>query len=223
MSAKDGAYFFWSDWLGDPAVRRLSPAERGVWIDLLALAAIGSPTGYVCDDKGRPLTLKEIARVTNAASPDEVAEHIVGILEKGAASRDRTGRLFNRRMVRRADISAKRRVAGARGGAHTKLIWKDFQSVSRQAPGHLPQRLPHARDGPLSKHKVNFSAKSSAGAGSVQTAGPASAEPPQGQPVKRVADLSRAELEATFAARKAEASEPASVPRAVMPAKAGTQ
>jgi hypothetical protein len=227
MSAKDVAYFFWSDWLGDPAVRRLSPAERGVWIDLLALAAVGSPTGYVCDDKGRPLTLKEIARVTNAASPDEVAEHIVGILEKGTASRDRTGRLFNGRMVRRADISAKRRVAGAKGGAHAKLIWKDFQSVSRQAPGHLPQRLPHARDGPLSKHnKTSLQspavarARASAGA---PTDGRAPAERQEGNRGKRPDQMSRAELEAAFAARKSGASESASVPRPVMPTKAGTQ
>jgi hypothetical protein len=202
MSAKSGAYFFWSDWLGDPAVRRLTPAERGVWIDLLALAAIGSPTGYVCDDKGRPLTLKEIARVSNAGSPDEVAEHIAGILEKGAASRDRTGRLFNRRMVRSADTSAKRRLAGVKGGAHTKLIWKDFQSMSRQLPGQLPRHLSRARDGPLSKQKVNVTAESSAQAGAIESVAPAGAETPQGQPMKRVTELSRAELEATFAARK---------------------
>jgi hypothetical protein len=202
MSAKSGAYFFWSDWLGDPAVRRLSPAERGVWIDLLALAAIGSPTGYVCDDKGRPLTLKEIARVTNAASPDEVAEHIAGILEKGAASRDRTGRLFNRRMVRNADISAKRRLAGAKGGAHTKLTWQDFQPMPRQLPGQLPRHLPHARDGPLTKQKVNDAAESSARAVPIKPAAPARAETPQGQPMKRVTELSRAELEAMFAARR---------------------
>jgi hypothetical protein len=202
MSAKSGAYFFWSDWLGDPAVRRLSPAERGVWIDLLALAAIGSPTGYVCDDKGRPLTLEEIARVSNAGSPDEVAKHIAGILEKGAASRDRTGRLFNRRMVRSADTSAKRRLAGAKGGARMKLHWKDFQSLSSQLPRHLPERLPNARDGPLTKQKANLSAESSAPAGAIKSVAPARAETPQGQPMKRVTELSRAELEATFAARK---------------------
>jgi hypothetical protein len=202
MSAKSGAYFFWTDWLGDPAVRRLSPAERGVWIDLLALAAIGSPTGYVCDDKGRPLTLEEIARVSNAASPDEVAKHIAGILDKGVASRDRTGRLFNRRMVRSAEILAKRRLAGAIGGARTKLIWKDFQPLSRQLPGQLPRHLPRARDGPPSKQKVNVTAESSAPAGAVNPAAPRRAETPQGQPMKRVTELSRAELEATFTARK---------------------
>ena len=123
MSATSRTNWFWSDWLGDQAVRRLTPAERGVWIDLLALAAASNPVGYVCDEKGRPLTHEEIARVTGAASPVEVAELIKGILEKGAASRDRSGRLFNRRMVRDAEIAAKRRLNGRLGGNATALKW----------------------------------------------------------------------------------------------------
>jgi hypothetical protein len=132
MSATRKSDFFWSDWLGDQAVRRLTPAERGVWIDLLALASGGTPTGYVCDDKARPLTLEEIARVTNAGSPDEVARHIASIVEKGAASRDRTGRLFNRRMVREAELRAKRSRAGKIGADHTNLINKQLRDLSRQ-------------------------------------------------------------------------------------------
>jgi hypothetical protein len=132
MSATRKSDFFWSDWLGDQAVRRLTPAERGVWIDLIALASGGTPTGYVCDDKARPLTLEEIARVTNAGSPDEVARHIASIVEKGAASRDRTGRLFNRRMVREAELRAKRSRAGKIGADHTNLINKQFRDLSRQ-------------------------------------------------------------------------------------------
>lgn len=118
MSAGASTLFFWSDWLGDQEVRRLTPAERGVWIDLLALAAAASPVGYVCDGKGRQLTMEEIARVTGE-TPEVVSNLIAGILEKGAASRDRTGRLFNRRMVRDAAIRLKRSEGGRRGGKST--------------------------------------------------------------------------------------------------------
>lgn len=103
MSAGSAMQWFWSDWLGDQEVRRLTPAERGVWIDLLAIAAAAAPFGYVCDGKGRPLTLEEIARVVGEA-PQAVSELIAGILDKGAASRDRTGRIYNRRMVRDAAL-----------------------------------------------------------------------------------------------------------------------
>lgn len=150
MSASQRTNWFWSDWLGDQAVRRLTPAERGVWIDLLALAAAASPVGYVCDDRGRPLTLDAIARVTNASSVDELAKLIAGILDKGAASRDRSGRLFNRRMVRDAELaakkaalSAKRAVSGLNGAKATKLRYFTNpslpQQVPRQLPGHLPR------------------------------------------------------------------------------------
>jgi hypothetical protein len=140
MSATHSTRWFWSDWLGDQAVRRLSLAERGLWIDLLALAAAGNPTGYVCDAQGRPLTLEEIARVANAASPDEVAKLIVGIVEKGAASRDRAGRLFNRRMVRDAVLSVKRREAGRQGAARTNSIWQENPDLPRQVPRQTPQQ-----------------------------------------------------------------------------------
>lgn len=115
MAASHKTDWFWSDWLADPAVRRLDPDERGVWIDLLALMAAGKPTGYLCDSKGRQIPLGEIARITNCADLEKLAKLLVGIAEKGAASRDRTGRLFNRRMVRDADLSAKRARAGKEG------------------------------------------------------------------------------------------------------------
>lgn len=154
MASSKGTYWFWSDWLGDQAVRRLTPAERGVWIDLIALAAVGSPTGYVCDERGRKLSDDEIARVTNAGNVEEVTTLINGILEKGAASRDRTGRLFNRRMVRQAEIAAKRALSGKLGGAHTKLKWQGFSSVPQQTPQHLPRGLPHTGKPSLTIQKI---------------------------------------------------------------------
>lgn len=145
MAAKDATQWFWSDWSGDKAVRRLSPAERGVWIDLLAYAAVGKPVGYVCDDNGIPISYEEIARFTNA-TPTEVEALIKGIVDKGAASRDRTGRLFNRRMVRQAELSAKRKRIGRDGGEATKLKWQALQSLPRQNARHWPGDLVGIRD-----------------------------------------------------------------------------
>lgn len=140
MAATHSTKWFWSDWLGDQEVRRLTPAERGIWIDLLGLAAVGSPVGYVCDDRGRALPLEEIRRVTNSVSIEEVSKLIEGILEKGAASRDRAGRLYNRRMVREAALSAKRKRNGAVGGERTRLMWQEFKSLPQYQLRQLPQR-----------------------------------------------------------------------------------
>ena len=141
MSAHQSTQWFWSDWAGDLEVRRLTLAERGLWIDLLALAAVGKPTGYVCDQRGNPISYEEIARFANA-TPTEVESLIAGILEKGAASRDRTGRLFNRRMTRQAEKSAKKRTAGKLGGEHTRLKWLELNGV----PQHLPEHVPRHRE-----------------------------------------------------------------------------
>jgi hypothetical protein len=138
LSATQSTQWFWSDWAGDQAVRRLTLAERGLWIDLLALAAVGSPTGYVCDHKGNRLSYEEIARFTNA-SPTEVESLIAGIVEKGAASRDRTGRLFNRRMVRQAELSVKRKNAGRSGGKATALRWQAYSDLAGQNAQQVPQ------------------------------------------------------------------------------------
>lgn len=138
MSASSRANWFWSDWLGDQAVRRLTPAERGVWIDCLALMAAAAPIGYLCDDRGRPLTHEEVARVVNA-TPVEVAELLAAILQKGVASRDRTGRLYNRRMVREASIAAKKRLSGKVGGAATRLKWQALSDSPQQNAWHPPQ------------------------------------------------------------------------------------
>lgn len=131
MSAHQSTQWFWSDWAGDLEVRRLTPAERGLWIDLLCLAAVGKPYGYVCDQRGNPLSNEEIARFTNATST-EVESLIAGILEKGAASRDRTGRLFNRRMTRQAERSAKKRTAGKLGAEQTKQVWKGLKALAEK-------------------------------------------------------------------------------------------
>lgn len=141
MSATDSTQWFWSDWRGDPLVRRLTPAERGLWIDLLSYAAASTPVGYVCDQQGSPISNEEIARFTNA-TPNEVVTLIAGILAKGVASRDRSGRLFNRRMVRKAELSAKRKRIGREGGQATKLKWKAVQDLAQQnAQQLLGQRV----------------------------------------------------------------------------------
>jgi hypothetical protein len=153
MSARHSTKWFWCDWAGDPAVRRLTPAERGMWIDLLSIASDGEPVGFVCDVRGDPVAVEEIARFANCSAA-EALSLIDGILKKGAASRDRSGRLFNRRMVRDYATSVKRRAAGEPGGAATKLRWQAFQSLPHDLPGHVPRQTGSA---PFQEELINTS------------------------------------------------------------------
>lgn len=152
MTAENSTQWFWSDWNGDPCVRRLTPAERGLWIDLLSYAAAGTPVGYVVDQQGSPISYEEIARFTNA-TPTEVATLVDGILSKGAASRDRSGRLFNRRMVRKAALSAKRKRIGRAGGEATRLKLRALQELANQNA----QQLVGQRVSSLSKSRTTTS------------------------------------------------------------------
>jgi hypothetical protein len=150
MTAKQSTNWFWSDWAGDKAVRSLTPAERGIWIDLIALASDGVPQGFVTDARGDPVAVEEIARFANCSAA-EALSLIDGILRKGAASRDRSGRLFCRRTVRDYELSVKKRRAGQLGAAATQLKWQSFNGVPGQVPGHVPR---HAGTRPSKKKKL---------------------------------------------------------------------
>lgn len=218
MSATKGSFFFWTDWLGDTEVRRLSPAERGFWADCLAIAATALPFGYVVDNKGRPLSVAEHARISNC-SEAEAAQLIAGVLEKGAASRDRAGRLFNRRMVRDASLSAKRSLAGKKGAARTNLKYQAFPVLPRQTPQQIPRPPPRptpqqhkqkereARDS-AARARAALSHETNQPAGSLATAPGEGAltRPPgaeQAQNGKPATEWTRADFEAEFARRRA--------------------
>lgn len=114
MSATVWSKFFWADWLSDANLRRCSLAARGLWIDMLCVAAQAEPFGFLAQG-GRALDAGAIARVAGVG--DAEARALIGELEEaGVLSRDRKGRMYSRRMVRDAKLSAAARKIGKRGG-----------------------------------------------------------------------------------------------------------
>jgi hypothetical protein len=106
--------FFWADWLADTNLRRCSPAARGLWMDMLCLAAQASPYGYLAKD-GAPLDTARLARNVSMSEGDVVA--LVAELEnEHVFSRDRHGRIYSRRMVREAKLRKAAQASGKRGG-----------------------------------------------------------------------------------------------------------
>jgi hypothetical protein len=141
-------------------VRDLTLPERGLWIDLLALCARGTPIGYLTDHEGKALTVYRIAKLTSA-DRSQVKRALQGILAKGVASRDGDGRIYNRRMVRTqngslrgtanlpqqigADLGADsvtlaRAKSGAKGGASTRQKWQQLQAQRYPSPGKVPEQ-----------------------------------------------------------------------------------
>lgn len=90
--------FYPGDWLKDPALRRCSPAARGVWIDMLCLM-------HECDDYGvlatggSPWKDHEIAAVISGDQP-AILGCLHELLTAGVAHRTPSGAIFSRRMGR---------------------------------------------------------------------------------------------------------------------------
>lgn len=117
MSGTTWSKFYWSDWQSDPALRLCSYAARGLWMDLLCIAAAHDPIGYVAV-AGRALDETSIARLTGGQESEVRA--LLGELDRaGVFSRDRQGRIYSRRMVKDARKAATARNQGKEGGNPT--------------------------------------------------------------------------------------------------------
>ena len=90
------------------------PTARGVWIDMLCIAAQHEPFGYLCVN-GESLSPSDIARIAGVGEGEAVS--LMAELERnGVFSRDRRGRIFSRRMLRDAEKRALASKNGAKGG-----------------------------------------------------------------------------------------------------------
>ena len=97
MSATLWGKFFWSDWLSDSGLRACSYGARGLWMDMLCIAAGAQPKGYI-SVAGRACDAKAIARLTGGQM-DEVVALIAELEEHGVFSRNEAGTIYSRRMV----------------------------------------------------------------------------------------------------------------------------
>lgn len=106
--------WFWRDWMSDLELRSCSPAARGIWMDMLCVAAHADPVGYVAIS-GKGLDDVGIAKLSSITL--EEAKRLRTELETaGVFSRNRVDIIYCRRMVR--DAKRKRTAVenGRKGG-----------------------------------------------------------------------------------------------------------
>ena len=90
--------WFFPDWSNDPGLRASSLAARGLWMDMLCIAAQHDPPGFIAIN-GNGADVDTLARLVGA-SP-QVVEPLIAELERnGVFSRNRAGMIYSRRMVR---------------------------------------------------------------------------------------------------------------------------
>jgi len=107
--------FYPGDWLKDPALRSVSVAARGLWIDMLCLMHESPRRGYLQHATGKPVTAEQLARMTGC-STDEVSRLLQELEDTGVFSCTEHGVIFSRRMVRDEAKRQRCREAGTRGG-----------------------------------------------------------------------------------------------------------
>jgi hypothetical protein len=133
MTATIWSKFFWSDWQADPALRACSLAARGLWMEMLCIAA--GERGYLVRN-GDPLPAQTLANIVG--QPLATVETLIAELEENRVfSRDRRGRIYSRRMVREAKHIESARKAGKKGGAVSLEKKKGIF-----APSHPPLATP---------------------------------------------------------------------------------
>lgn len=153
MTATIWSKFFWSDWQAEPTLRRCSLAARGLWMEVLCLAAQAEPAGYLVKD-GEPLDVARLARNVGAKN-GEVDRLLAELETEGVFSRDRRGRIYSRRIVRDAKLRAAAVKSGKRGGNPTlckqrekSLTLKGADNATVGPISHKPEstsQLPAAR------------------------------------------------------------------------------
>lgn len=136
----------YADWLRDPGLRLCSAATRGIWMDMLAHMDADDERGFLTVN-GEAADKKQIARRLGMDCR-VVKTAMKELTDNGVLSIDARGALFNRRMVRDAESSAKASAAGKKGGGNPALQQETAPQVdeksetSRTSRPEVPKKLP---------------------------------------------------------------------------------
>jgi len=127
---------FWpQDWQTDPGLRSCSLAARGLWIECVAIMHGADPYGHLAVNGSMP-SPKRLA-IMVGSTEREVERLLIELEEAGVFSRDVTGTIYSRRMVRDARASHEGREAVAKRWA--KKYRDDTPTVEPNTP---PNRAP---------------------------------------------------------------------------------
>jgi hypothetical protein len=118
--------FFARDWAGDAQLNRCSLASREVWKRMTFLMREAEPFGFFVGRNGEPIDIVWFAREVNATLR-EVKKCILQLETEGVFSKDSSGRIYSRRMVRERARQEQFRQNGSHGGNPALL---DNQNVT---------------------------------------------------------------------------------------------
>lgn len=124
--------FYPRDWRGDQALRAVSIAARGLWIECLCIMHEAKPYGHLLLN-GEPVEVGALARMTGIPA-DEVSALLSELRQAGVLSMTGKGVIFSRRMTKDHGRAQKGRKA-------VKKRWS--QQAEKAAENGLPNRSPN--------------------------------------------------------------------------------
>jgi hypothetical protein len=138
--AESYSQWYWSDYLADERVSLSSLAAQGLWIRMLGYMFASPHRGYLyLADK--PVTKQNASKLLAklCGSDEQTVSKLLDELEvNGVFSICEHQTIYNRRMVRDADISRKRAEAGSKGGKASKHKAKPEQSSKQTLVNQTP-------------------------------------------------------------------------------------
>lgn len=143
MAEMPWSKFFWSDWESDQGLRLCSLSAQGLWMRMLCVCARHEPKGYLSIN-GNPLKVDAIARLAGVTETE--AETLMAELElNGVFSRNRSGCIYSRRMVRDEKRSQEGRKHKKRGLKEAAEKPNENTPPSRGASRGASPQKPEAR------------------------------------------------------------------------------
>lgn len=103
------------DWLRCPELRSVAPDVRALWMDMLCYMWESSETGVMVAPNGTPYGQADIIRIVGLDNNNSTA-WLQTLIDSGVCGVRSDGAIYCRRMVRDADLRAKRAEAGRKGG-----------------------------------------------------------------------------------------------------------
>lgn len=129
--------FFGGDWLKDPAVRCVSLAARGLWIDMLCLMYESPKRGHLSLANGNAVGSTQLARMVGA-SIEEIETLLEEMRQCGVFSETDEGVIFSRRMVA-DEITRENKARAGRKGAESKWNGKPMADAMSDAMAEVCQ------------------------------------------------------------------------------------
>lgn len=134
--------FYPRDWRGDQALRAVSIAARGLWMECLCIMHEAAPYGHLVLN-GNPVEDDTLARMAGV-SVDEVARLMAELRQAGVLSVTRKGVIFSRRMTKDHALAQKGKAAAKKrwGPSKLELPQASDKKQKSDAPNRCPNGLP---------------------------------------------------------------------------------